>query len=280
MDAAAGRGRRVLRRADPVGRQRGRGNGDAAGVRRDAVVQAAVLLRRRPVAGRRPGAARAAGQPAVRPQQPLAQLRRVRHHVDAGQVGVPVVRRLGPVVPLRRARARRSGLRQVPADPAVPGVVPASRRRAACLRMGLRRREPARAGLGGARGLRRRWRPRPAFPQPDLRQAAGQLHLVGEQGRRRGQQLVRGRLPRLGQHRPDRQITPAGRRHPRAGRRDRLDGFLRARDGIDGSDLASHRPPARHRPDAQVRRALRRDQAGAERTGGSTTRPTGCTTTG
>ena len=51
--AAAGRGRRVLRRADAAGRDRRRGDGDAAGVRRDAVEQAAVLLRRGPLAGRR-----------------------------------------------------------------------------------------------------------------------------------------------------------------------------------------------------------------------------------
>ncbi len=49
------------------------------------------------------------------PQRPLAQLRRLRHHVDARQVGVPVVRGLGHGVPLRRAGARRPGVRQVPA---------------------------------------------------------------------------------------------------------------------------------------------------------------------
>jgi hypothetical protein len=32
---------------------------------------------------------------------PLAELRRLRHHVDAGQVGVPLVRGLGPGLPLR-----------------------------------------------------------------------------------------------------------------------------------------------------------------------------------
>ena len=47
---APGRGRRVLRRADPGGGQRGRGDGDAAGLRRDAVEQAAVQLRRGPLA--------------------------------------------------------------------------------------------------------------------------------------------------------------------------------------------------------------------------------------
>ena len=145
----------------------------------------------------------------ARPQRPVAQLQLVRHHVDAGQVGVPVVRRLGPGVPLCGAGARGPGVREVPADPAVPGVVPASQRRAARLRVGLRRRQPAGAGVGRAGGVRHRRRPRPRLPEPGLRQAPDQLHLVGEPGGRRGQQPVRGRLPRAGQHRPDRPLPPA-----------------------------------------------------------------------
>ena len=58
-------------------------------------------------------------------------------------------------------------------------------RGAARLRVGLRRRQPAGAGLGGAGGLRHRRRPRPRLPEPGLRQAAGQLHLVGQPGGRR-----------------------------------------------------------------------------------------------
>ncbi len=69
------------------------------------------------------------------------------------------------------------------------------------------------------------------LPQPGLRQAAGQLHLVDQPRGRRGQQPVRGRLPRPGQHRPDRPVAPAGRRDPRAVGRDRLDGLLRDGDG-------------------------------------------------
>ncbi len=49
---APGRGGRVLRRADAVDGERGRGDGHAPGVRRPALVQAAVLLRRRPLARR------------------------------------------------------------------------------------------------------------------------------------------------------------------------------------------------------------------------------------
>ena len=79
---------------------------------------------------------------------------------------------------------------------AVPGVVPAPERRAARLRVGLLRREPAGAGVGRARGVRDRRRPRHRFPQPGLRQAARQLRLVGQPGGLRGQQHLRGRLPR------------------------------------------------------------------------------------
>ena len=63
-----------------------------------------------------------------RTQRPLEHVRRLRHHVDAGQVGVPVVRRMGHGVPLRRAGPRRPEVRQVPAPAVVPGVVPAPQR--------------------------------------------------------------------------------------------------------------------------------------------------------
>ena len=102
------------------------------------------------------------------------------------------------------------------------------------VRVGLRRRQPAGARLGGAAGLRHRRRPRPGIPQPGLRQAPGQLHLVGEYGGRRGQQRLRGRLPGPGQHRPDRPLPPTRGLHPGAVRCHRLDGRLRAGDGCHG----------------------------------------------
>ena len=80
----AGRGRRVLRRADPGQRQRGGGAGAPAGVRRPAVGQAAVQLRRVPVAGRRSGPARTAAAAQGRAERQVASLERVRHHLDAG----------------------------------------------------------------------------------------------------------------------------------------------------------------------------------------------------
>ena len=54
----------------------------------------------------------AAGEPQDDSQRPLAASEFDAHPVDARQVGVPVVRRMGPRVPLRRAGADRSGFRE------------------------------------------------------------------------------------------------------------------------------------------------------------------------
>ena len=48
---------------------------------------------------RRPRPAAAAAATPSRPQQRVAAPQQRRHHLDAGQVGVPVVRRLGPGLP-------------------------------------------------------------------------------------------------------------------------------------------------------------------------------------
>ena len=140
-----------------------------------------------------------------------------------------MVRGVGPRLPVRRHRPRRRRVRQGPAAADVPRVVHAPQRPAAGLRVGVRRRQPAGARLGRAarvRDRRRRHRhARPRVPRAHLPQAAAQLHVVGQpQGRRRRQRL-RGRLPRDGQHRPDRPLgSAAGRGPARAVRRDRLDG--------------------------------------------------------
>ena len=168
-----------------------------------------------------------------RQEPPLDHLRGVRHHVDARSVGVPVVRRVGLGVSLHRARPRRSGIREVPADPPLPRVVPASERRAARVRVGVRRRQPPGAGVGCAAGLRDRRRPRRGISEPYLRQAAGQLHLVGEPARRRRLERVRGGIPRPRQHRPDRPLPPPERLHAGAGGRDGLDGGVCADHGGD-----------------------------------------------
>ena len=58
-------------------------------------------------------------------------------------------------------------------------------------------------------------------------EAAAQLHLVGQPQGPRGQERLRGRIPRAGQHRRVRpQLAAADRRLSRAGRRHGLDGAL------------------------------------------------------
>ena len=99
-----------------------------------------------------------------------------------------------------------------------------------------------RAGLGGARGVRHRRRPGPRLPQPGVRQAAGELHLVGEPRGRRRLQPVRRRVPGAGQHRPDRPVPSPGRWPARAVRRHRLDGLLRA---LHGRHRLDPEPPGR-----------------------------------
>ena len=65
-------------------------------------------------------------------------------------------------------------------------------------------------------------------PEPHLRQAARQLHLVGEPRGPRRLERLRGRLPRPRQHRADRPLAPAAGLAARAVGRHRLDGLLRA----------------------------------------------------
>ena len=126
-----------------------------------------------------------------------------------------------------------------------------------------------------------RRRPGHRLPQPDLRQAAGQLHLVGQQGRRRGQQPVRGRIPRPGQHRPDRPLAPAGRRRPRAVRRHRLDGLLRAVAWPPSRVILEPvRPAAGARTWCSSSSSTSRASPRRWRPRGCGTTPTGCSTTG
>ena len=84
---------------------RRRGDGDAPGAGRAAVGQAVLRVRRAPLA------ARARRQPVgperrrqLGAQRPVVPHGRGRRHLDARQVGVPVVRGVGPGLPLRAAR--------------------------------------------------------------------------------------------------------------------------------------------------------------------------------
>ena len=93
------------------------------------------------------------------------------------------------------------------------------------------------------------------------------------------QERVRGRLPGSGQHRPDRPLAPARRRHAGAVRRDRLDGLLRDRHGRHRRHPAARRPPARIN---LVVKFLEHFAAITEAIDGQGrgTRPTACTMTG
>ena len=66
-----------------------------------------------------------------RPEHRVAAPGLLRRAGDAGPVGVPVVRRLGPGVPHHSVGAPGPGVRQVPAAGAAAGVVPAPERRPA-----------------------------------------------------------------------------------------------------------------------------------------------------
>ena len=115
--AAAPRRRRVLRADHAALARRGRAPGPPPGARRDALDEAVLLLRPRPLAEGAPGA------PAPRRRGPRRPERRVvphaerRRHLDARQVGVPLVRGLGPRLPHDRALARGLRLRQGAAPP-------------------------------------------------------------------------------------------------------------------------------------------------------------------
>ncbi len=126
----------------------------------------------------------------------VAAPRRGRRSVDAGQVGVPVVRRMGHGVPHGRVRADRPGLREGPADPAAPRVVHASERPDPGLRMGVRRRQPAGPRVGGDPRLPDRGQdvraPRPCLPRARVPEAAAQFHVVGEPEGPEGNNIFQG----------------------------------------------------------------------------------------
>ena len=188
----------------------------------------------------------AAGVAQAHPQPALAAPELDAHPVDAGQVGVPVVRGVGSGVPLRRARARRSRLREGEPLGAALRAVPASQRADPGVRVGVLGPESAGACLGVLARLQRRegahGQGRHGVPGEVLPEAADQLRLVGQQGRQPGHERVRRGLSRPRQHHGGRsQREAARRRDPRAVGRDRLDGLL-----LPAHDADRHR--ARRRP--------------------------------
>ena len=140
-------GGRVLRATHPAVAERRRRERHPPGLRRAALDQAGLRLRRGAMAERARRPARLEQQ---HPQPALVPHVQRRRHLDAGQVGVPLVRRLGSGVSRDVAGVRRSRVRRRSAGAHAARPVPAPERPAPGLRVELRRRQPARARLGGA----------------------------------------------------------------------------------------------------------------------------------
>ena len=138
--------------------ERGRATGAPAGARRHALGETVLPLRCGHLAqgARRAPAPRRLEEGAERRVVPHVQR---RHHLHARQVGVSLVRGLGPGVPHHFARARRFRLRQgaASADAAQPLFPP--ERPDPGLRVELQRREPAGPRLGHALPLQGRAAP-------------------------------------------------------------------------------------------------------------------------
>ena len=220
--------------------------------------------RRRPV-----GAERADER---RPERPVVPHARGRHHLDAGQVGVPVVRGLGPGLPLRAAVAGRHRLRQGAGGASAEDPLPAPQRADPGLRVELRRRQPARDALGGAVRLRARGRDsrrgRPRVPRSRVRSPADQLHLVGQPQGSRRPQPVPGGVPGTGQHR---RSSTARRRCPAvvsSSRPTAPRGWPCTASGCSRSRSSCLRAARLHRHGAEVHRAFHVDLGGDEPTGG------------
>ena len=163
-------------------------------------------------------------------------------------------------------------VRQGPAAAVLPRVVHAPERSAARVRVGVRRREPAGARVGGVAGLQdRRRRARASkdtrVPRADLPQAAHQLRLVGEpQGRRRA--ATSSRAASSGSTTSG--CSTAPRPLPDGGRLAAV-----RRHELDGDVLPQH---ARDRPRARAARTARTRTSRPSSSSTSCTSPTRPTT--
>jgi hypothetical protein len=122
--------------------------------------------------------------------------------LHAGQVGISLVCLLGFGLPLHSLRPDRRRIRQASAPAADARMVHAPQRPDSGLRMGIQRREPAGACLGGLARLSNR--PQKNGGNGDLEflervfhKADAELHLVGESQGQSGPEYFPGRLPGL-----------------------------------------------------------------------------------
>ena len=185
-----------------------------------------------------PGAPARRRQGRHRPQRRVVPHAERRRYLHARQVGVPLVRRLGPGLPHDRAVARGLRLRQRAAPPDAPEPLQPPQRTDAGVRVELQRREPPGPRLGDDLPLQVREEPGSGghqvpgalVPGPDA-----QLQLVGEPQGPPGKERLRRRLPGPRQHRRLRPQRPAAHRWvARAGGRHGLDGLLRPVHAGDG----------------------------------------------
>ena len=148
-------------RPRPGGHRRRASAGPAPGLRGAGLEQAVLPLRRAAGSTATPGSRRRRVAGAGR-NAGWRHLDAFDVLADAGPVGVPVVRRLGPRLPRHRLGAPRPGVRQVPAARAAREWFQHPNGRPARLRVELRRRQPAGARVGRTPGVRHRRRPRPS----------------------------------------------------------------------------------------------------------------------
>jgi len=113
--------------------RRGHAAYPAPGLCRNAVEQAVLRFQCATMAQRRSAAAASAGEPQAWPQLRLAPPGRGRCHVDAGQMGIPLVRSLGPRLPLRHPVIDRRGICQGAARTALQSLADEPEWRAAGL---------------------------------------------------------------------------------------------------------------------------------------------------
>ena len=188
----------------------------------------AALARRRPARHRR-------RRPSRRRNAHWWHMSQLRRHLDARPVGVPLVRGLGPRLPLRGDRPRRPRLRQGSSCCcccASGTCTPTARSRRTSGRSD--DVNPPVHAWAALRVFELDGAPRLRLPGPGAAQAADELHLVGQPQGLRRQQRLRGRLPRPGQRRPVRpRRGAAGGRRAGAERRHRLDGDVRAQHARD-----------------------------------------------
>ena len=282
MAAARARGRRVLRRADAVGRLDDEAAIDRPpGPRRDAVGQAVLPLRRRALARRRPGRAAAARRPPTTAAttsgatSTTATSSRCRdtweypwyaawdlafHCVALAHVD-PAFAKDQLLLLCREWYMHPNG--QLPAYEWAFGDVNPPVHAWAALRV---------FEIDGGHGLR--------LPRAHLPEAAPELHLVGEPQGRRRQQRVRGRLPRPRQHRPDRPLGAAPGRGPARAVRRHGAGWrmyclnmleIAARPGRARPDLRGHRAPSSSSTSPTSRRPSTTAACGTRRTASTTT---------